>query len=261
MAEQGKFSFRPEQMHRYIQVAFAVAALAVVAVVFLVKAFMPDKGTPMQTAQAVKPAIVYPIPKNRDMLLDTVPQPAPVPETQSAGAVLQPAPRETEGKTVLQTGNRLAGTLKISSPAVQNGRLSIEHTCYRKNYSPPLQWSGVPPGTKSLVLFFEKDEAGPDDPVQWLVYNIPPVSTGIKKSVPVGAELEDGSMQGIGEGGRVGYNGPCVPKGQHMYQFRLFALDDVIPLQHGAHKYDVIEKMNGHVIDMKIYPVMHFYRL
>ncbi len=267
MAERGsRFSFKPEQMRQYIWMVFGVAALALVGVVFVLKILLSQGGPPPepQVAQVSSAAIVYPIPKHRDMLMDTVLQDAPppsAPDVTVAAPTIRLAPRGSDGKVLLEVGGRLAGTLRMSSPAVQNGRLSIEHTCYRKNYSPPLQWSGVPPQAKSLVLFFEKDDAGPDNPAQWLVYNIPPKSTGLARAAPVGTVLDDGSMQGIGEGGRVGYTGPCVPKGQHLYQFRLFALDTLLPLSPGAHKYDIIEKMNGHVIDMTIYPVMHFYRL
>ena len=265
MADFGsRFSFRPEQTTLYIRVAFGVAVLALVAVVFILKfLFAPEAASPVDSlAQTAPPAILYPVPKNRDILMDTVPAPAPVADAAPEKIpVTAAAPKVTEGKVLLQLGAKLAGTLTLSSPSVQNGRLSIEHTCYRRNISPPLNWTGIPPGTKTLVLFFEKDEAGPDNPAQWLVYNISPKSSGLAGQIPVGTALADGSMQGVGEGGRVGYTGPCVPKGQHMYQFRLFALDTVPNLPMGAHKYDIIQMMNGHVIDMAVYPVMHFYKL
>lgn len=263
MANRGsRFSFRPEQMSQYIWAVFGVAALALVAVIFMVKAMFPHETSRPGTQSVQAPqAVVYPVPKHRDMLLDTVPKAVPTSARAVAQTGVIAAPRIAEGQVLLQVGSRLAGTLKMSSPAVQNGRLSIEHTCYRRNYSPPLQWSGVPPQAKSLVLFFEKAETGPDNPAQWLVYNMPPQLTGLAAHVPVGVDLKEGGMQGIGEGGRVGYTGPCIPKGKHLYQFRLFALDDVLALPAGAYKYDIIEKMNGHVVDVTVYPVMHFYKL
>lgn len=62
-----------------------------------------------------------------------------------------------------------------------NGAIPTRHTCDGQDCSPPLSWSGVPDGTKSLVLIVDDPDApDPAAPwktwVHWLLYNIPTTS-------------------------------------------------------------------------------------
>lgn len=273
MADNGnRFQSNVPRMTRIIPVILAVAVVCVVIAAFWSSSFFtiaPDKNS----VGAEMPArVVYPIPPHRDMLLDglaastpaatPVPLPVPVPEPQAVSQKQTlPAAAMGAGKQAVQVGGQLAGTLRLSSPQVFDGRLSIEHTCYRSNRAPGLLWTGVPPNAKSLVVFFEKDDGLEDNPLHWIVYNIPATSTGLAARMPVGAVLEDGTMQGVGEGGRVGYTGPCIPKGRHDYQFRIFALDTLLDMPAGAHKYDIIDRMNGHIVDAYTYKVYHYYQM
>ncbi|NTV46393.1 MAG: YbhB/YbcL family Raf kinase inhibitor-like protein [Chlorobiales bacterium] len=78
--------------------------------------------------------------------------------------------------------------LILTSSAFQNGgEIPATYTCEGSNISPPLVWSGVPEGAKSLVLIVDDPDApDPDAPkmtwVHWVLYNIP-VSV---KSLPQG---------------------------------------------------------------------------
>jgi Raf kinase inhibitor-like YbhB/YbcL family protein len=103
--------------------------------------------------------------------------------------------------------------------------------CTGGNQSPPLQWAGVPAGTKSFVVtLFDPDVH--DDPSgwwHWVVYNLPATVDKLPKGA--GSEhssvLPPGTMQGRTDLGNDAYHGPCPDKGDrpHRYTFTLYALN------------------------------------
>jgi Raf kinase inhibitor-like YbhB/YbcL family protein len=145
-------------------------------------------------------------------------------------------------------------SMSIMSPAFMHGRdIPQRHTCDGLNTSPPLMWVGVPPGTKSLVLIVDDpDVPYPAAPqmtwVHWLLYNIPPVTTGLaeggtEKSLPAG------TLQGVNDWHRTGYAGPCPPTGKHHYFFKLYALDRTLPDLKKPTKAILEKAMQDHVLD------------
>ena len=119
-------------------------------------------------------------------------------------------------------------TLKLTSPAFGEG-LSIptRYTCEGDDVSPPLSWSGVPAGTKSLALIVDDPDApDPKAPrmtwVHWVVYDMPVSTVGLPEAV---RELPAGSRPGLNDWKRTGYGGPCPPIGRHRYFHKLYALD------------------------------------
>jgi len=51
-------------------------------------------------------------------------------------------------------------TLKITSSAfADNAAIPAKYTCEGDDISPPLAWSGVPDGTKSLALIVDDPDA------------------------------------------------------------------------------------------------------
>ncbi len=143
-----------------------------------------------------------------------------------------------------------AETFKISSPAFKNGDfIPVKYTCDGLDISPPLQWENVPKGTKSLVLIVEDPDAPVGVFTHWIVYDIPPNTTGISEGFPK-KPFVNGIKQGINDFGRIGYGGPCPPPGKpHRYFFKLFALDkETLGIKAGATKSQVIKAVNGHII-------------
>jgi Raf kinase inhibitor-like YbhB/YbcL family protein len=115
--------------------------------------------------------------------------------------------------------------LTLASPAfAPGGAIPAEYTCDGADISPPLSWSGVPPGTGSLVLAIEDPDAPSGSFGHWAVYDIPPGVTGIAGGYgaarPVGRWREARN-----DFGRWGYGGPCPPPGGvHHYHFTLLAI-------------------------------------
>ena len=116
----------------------------------------------------------------------------------------------------------------------------------------PLAWSGLPAGTRSLVLIVDDPDApDPAAPkmtwVHWVLYNIPPGTDGLQEGVKSG-ELPKGTLEGRNDWGRTGYGGPCPPVGRHRYFFKLYALDVVLPDLGTPDKARLERAMQGHVL-------------
>jgi Raf kinase inhibitor-like YbhB/YbcL family protein len=143
--------------------------------------------------------------------------------------------------------------LVLSSPVfADQGDIPSRFTCEGQDVSPALQWSGVPPATRSLVLIVDDPDApDPQAPkvtwVHWVLYNLPASAAGLPEAV--GQQLPPGTLEGLNDWNRSGYGGPCPPVGRHRYFHKLFALDVVLPDLHTPSRAQVEQAMAGHVID------------
>ena len=140
----------------------------------------------------------------------------------------------------------------ISSAFHNGGPIPAKFTCDGADISPPLAWSGVPPGTRSLVLIIDDPDA-PDpahprmDWTHWLLYNLPPELTSLRQGLSI-RDLPRGTLAGWTDWNGMEYRGPCPPVGRHRYFHRLYALDIVLPDLGKASKQDIEAAMNGHVL-------------
>jgi Raf kinase inhibitor-like YbhB/YbcL family protein len=157
---------------------------------------------------------------------------------------LAPAPGEAAGQ-----GGAMALTLK-SSAFAPGGEIPALHTCEGKDTSPALEWSGLPPGTRSLALVVDDPDApDPKAPrmtwVHWVLHDIPPSATGLAEAVRA---LPAGAREGLNDWRRTGYGGPCPPVGRHRYFFKLYALDRLLGDLGTPTKARLEEAMEGHVL-------------
>lgn len=140
-----------------------------------------------------------------------------------------------------------------SSAFPAGGAIPSRYTCKGVDQSPPLAWTGLPTGTRSLTLIVDDPDApDPAAPtrvwVHWIRYNIPARSIALADGAGNRA-AEDGATDAITDGGTTGYHGPCPPVGRHRYFFRLSALDVLMPdLGPHARRTDVERAMRGHVL-------------
>ncbi|HTW75938.1 MAG TPA: YbhB/YbcL family Raf kinase inhibitor-like protein [Steroidobacteraceae bacterium] len=150
--------------------------------------------------------------------------------------------------------------LIMTSPAWQDGGVlpdKYTRAAGDAAVSPELQWSQVPPGTRSFVLLVHDPEpvlnkSPKMDITHWLIWNIPGTSTGLPEGVKTGT-LPDGSRQVSLRSN--GYMGPGAPPGPyHHYTFELYALDTMLdvpqgtPQQAAATRMAVFAAMDGHVL-------------
>ncbi|MBF9232407.1 YbhB/YbcL family Raf kinase inhibitor-like protein [Microvirga alba] len=119
--------------------------------------------------------------------------------------------------------------MKLTSSAfLENGPIPQTYTCDGDDLSPPLDWTGVPPGTVSLLLSCDDPDAPHGVFCHWVAFNIPPDLHGLTEGI--GFRQGGRFQQAANDFGRMGYGGPCPPRGDgpHAYRFRLSALDRLL---------------------------------
>lgn len=147
--------------------------------------------------------------------------------------------------------------LSLTSPAfLNNGEIPKRYTCEGKDISPPLAWSGVPEGTKSLALIVDDPDApDPATPkmtwVHWILYNLTASTSELPEAVASEA-LPPGTEEGQNDWKNLGYGGPCPPIGRHRYFHRLYALDVVLPDLKAPNKAELERAMQGHIVTQAV---------
>lgn len=122
------------------------------------------------------------------------------------------------------------------------------YACDGEDISPPLAWTGIPEGTKTIALIGDDPDAPIGTWVHWVLFNLPADVKELAEAVPPDKELSSGAKQGKNDFRRIGYGGPCPPGGTHRYFFKLYALDSVLDLAAGVSKADLLKAMQGHVL-------------
>jgi Raf kinase inhibitor-like YbhB/YbcL family protein len=136
--------------------------------------------------------------------------------------------------------------MNIKSPEFNYGEpVPEKYTCLGPNINPSLQFEEVPAGTQSLVLIFEDVDATPKPWTHWMLFDIPPATTGVQPG-----SIPEGATEGLANNHSFGYEGPCPKyfKGTHHYWFRLYALDKKLELPAATEREEVEEKMQGHIL-------------
>src|ERR1044072_9059296 len=104
--------------------------------------------------------------------------------------------------------------IKLTSTAFQDGcMIPPQYTCDGPNISPPLNWTGLPGGTKNLALIMDDPDAPDKTWVHWILYRINPVSDGLPQMTDATNTMEKRGRNGINDFGKTTYGGPCPPSG------------------------------------------------
>ncbi len=132
------------------------------------------------------------------------------------------------------------------------GEIPAKYTCEGADVSPPLVWSDLPAGTKSLALIVDDPDApDPKAPkmtyVHWVLYNIAADSSGLAEAV-TSSDLPKGTREGLNDWKRAGYGGPCPPIGRHRYYFKLYALSALLPDLGSPTKKQLEEALEPHLL-------------
>lgn len=180
---------------------------------------------------------------NADLQRENPPRPLGDPE-RAAG------PQGTRGTSQGSPGiddppRPLSTQVELRSSAFNDHTLIPDRYSYSGgNMSPPLEWGGIPDGTRELVLLCEDPDAPNGTFVHWVVTGIAPGSTGIDEGESPGGSA---GRNGFGE---LGWGGPQPPVGDepHRYFFRLCAVDEPLGLIEAPGAERVHAAMEGHVI-------------
>lgn len=146
--------------------------------------------------------------------------------------------------------NMTPAPVRVTSPAFADGQpIPVEFTCDGQDQSPPLQWQGVPADAQSIAILVDDPDAPAGAFTHWIVYDLPSASTALPQNQPKRDRLDSGALQGKNGRGRVGYAGPCPPRGPaHRYQFNVYALSQSLGLEAGATTEQVEQAMQGRVL-------------
>jgi Raf kinase inhibitor-like YbhB/YbcL family protein len=144
--------------------------------------------------------------------------------------------------------------IHIESPAFAGGGIIPKlYTCDGKDVSPPLKWSGIPEGARSIALICEDPDAPRGTWTHWVIFDLPASIGGLGEGVPAQERVpvtEGGetAIQGKNDFGKPGYGGPCPPSGSHRYFFRIYALDTEPGLAPETTRQDLLRSIKGHVL-------------
>ncbi|HEX4239885.1 MAG TPA: YbhB/YbcL family Raf kinase inhibitor-like protein [Steroidobacteraceae bacterium] len=183
---------------------------------------------------------------------------------------MQPSPNKAGFAALALAFAPFAGRVP-AAPAPQVARLTVEsadlmhgfpqryalngYGCTGGNASPPLSWTGAPPGTKSFIvtLYDPDDHDSPSGWWHWVVYDIPAKVSRLAEGAGAehGTQLPAGARQGRTDLGTLAYHGPCPDQGDepHAYTFTVYALNvDKLAVDDGASGAMVVETAREHVL-------------
>ena len=135
--------------------------------------------------------------------------------------------------------------MKIKSSAFENNQnIPSKYTCDGQDINPPLEFLGVPKEAKTLALIVDDPDAPNGNWDHWIVFNI----AASIKTIEEG-KASKGATEIRNDFGKTSYGGPCPPSEKHRYFFKLYALDSKLELDFSARKKDLLEAMEGHILD------------
>src|SRR5262249_15198229 len=117
------------------------------------------------------------------------------------------------------------GTFELTSTGFTDGaEIPAKYTCSGANVSPPLAWTGAPPGTQAYAVVLTDLS---NSLTHWVIWDIPSsvaaltehVANAAAPATPAGAKQVKSY-----DGTTFGYLGPCPPA-RHDYEFAVHAVD------------------------------------
>ena len=127
-------------------------------------------------------------------------------------------------------------------------RIPMENSCEGKNVSPQIGLTGL--NATSVAVIVDDPDAPSGTFTHWLIWNIEPTSiipAGIPKSPTLSEPIE--AVQGLNDFRKIGYMGPCPPRGKsHRYFFHVYGLDRRLDIKPGATRHDLENAIQGHIL-------------
>jgi len=151
----------------------------------------------------------------------------------------EPAPAQKRFKAGASSS---PGGLTVKSSAFgDGGSIPQRHSCKGQNQPPPLQWTGVPPGTKGVAVVVTDPNATSGVFVHWIVTGLPTTPVGsLSATLPPGAKVEPNSAE------QAGYTGMCPPADeQHSYMFEVLALSRPVTFAPGTSPIDKVKQLRA----------------
>ena len=141
-------------------------------------------------------------------------------------------------------------SLNVTSTGFALEDIPVLYTGDGRNISPPLQWTTGPRGTRSYALIMDDPDGPRGTWVHWVAWNLRDTRLAQDIARQPHVETAGGRLcQGRNSFGRFGYAGPCPPTGTHRYFFKVYALDRELDLGPDTTRQNLLDAMEGHVLD------------
>ena len=136
----------------------------------------------------------------------------------------------------------LPSTLRVSVDGIAGGWIDTRHTCDRGDKPPTVVVEGVPENAEAVALVMYDPDAPIGTFIHWLAIAR---AGGQNVTFPWQAIVE-----GRNDFRRIGYGGPCPPRGHgpHRYFFLALALDRDPGLKRGFTLRDLEDAVRGSII-------------
>jgi len=147
----------------------------------------------------------------------------------------------------------------LKSSLLKEGEMIQEkYTCDGEDVSPPLEWEQVPNNTKSFCIIMEDPDAPGGTFTHWIIFNIPENYRSLPENFPKLPQFENGIKQGRNDFNKIGYNGPCPPRGStHHYKFIIYALDTILNLNSEVKRKEIENSIKGHILGKGVLTVLY----
>jgi len=156
-------------------------------------------------------------------------------------------------KISVKTGENKTQELIVTCKDFKNNEfIPKKHTGFGQDISPEFQLGNLTPQAVSIVITMDDlDIPCMKSLNHWVIWNIPRMET-IPENIPYGTPVISlgNAIQGNAYG-KNRYRGPKQPffiKSAHRYVFELYVLDCTLSLPMTASKKDVIQAMQGHIM-------------
>jgi len=160
---------------------------------------------------------------------------------QEAFVALPDQPRSSDGKFMLK-----------SFVVADLADLPTEFTGDGDGISPPLEWTGAPPSTKSYALIMDHVAPGGDKKWYWTVYDIPASTSSLPKDSQKIGKI------GTGFKGQVGYEPPhSKGPGAKTYVITMYALSEPLKVAGTPGREELIAAMKDKVLASSSLRVVH----
>lgn len=171
------------------------------------------------------------------------------------GQVLRPLRPGVDALTGHSLGRRVPATIKVTSPVFKESEaIPRLFTAEGDGRFPGIEWTGLPEGTRSVVVLVEDADIPFAVPVTHLiVHSIDPAVTGIETGA-VKAFMAGPAPEGWACGrnflGATGWTPPAPPPGHgtHRYAFQVFALDDQPMFRHPPRRGRLMRTIRPHIL-------------
>ncbi len=170
----------------------------------------------------------------------------------AVGSALSGFKAGLDGTTYHRDFGSVPETVALTSAAFADGAsLPARFTADGPGISPSLAWSGLPAGTRRVVLLVE--DAGsptPEPLVHLIAWNLMP-DAGLAEG-DLASPAGDGARHDLGRNSFLKDQwlppDPPTGHGRHAYLFQVYALDAPLDLAAGPGRSALISAMTGHVL-------------